>query len=336
MPISAGFSAAVTAKLDRELLEIFEEAAFPENLTLYCAQNNLTKVMAFADLAESKAEVVKIFARVSELDANDPLKCQPVKSAWRIADARTKAALEAEATGKEPETIRTMGPTERAKVDAAVEAQYAFRWPTSLLPHSSLLTKIEAIYRKQLKETPRIQEARSILDKGAATSQVQFSWKPGTHNLMGTTVEDDGPEVPTLWAFKTKRQILMIAYVHADAPEFAKADLTTLLDYHEWLMNKLHSDPRPKLGARIDADFRMRTEWTLSLCNREFETITAAAKHHRSESIHLFSKPAQRPPGGERPGAASQDKPAAAAADPPEPNPTTQTGHQPEQEQGRW
>lgn len=293
------YSAEITQKLDRDLVDVFDETGFPEELAKYCADNGVTKVMAFADLAESKAEIVKIMARVAALDAEDPIKCQPIKSAWRIADARAKAALDAAATGKEVETIRIMGPTERAKVDAAAEKRFSFRWPPTLMPCSALLAKIEAVYRKFLKETPRIQEARSILDKGALTSQVTFSWKPGANNVMGTTAEEDGPEVTSIWAFRTKHQILMIAYVHADAPDFAVADLTTVLDYHEWLMTKLHADPRPKLGAIIDADFRMRTEWMLSLTNREFSTITAAIKHHRSESIHLFSSlPNARSDGG--------------------------------------
>ena len=33
----------------------------------------------------------------------------------------------------------------------------------------------------------------------------------------------------------------------------------------------------------------MRTEWMLSLTNKEYNTITEAVKHHMSESIHLFA-----------------------------------------------
>ena len=185
-PSTMPYSAEITQKLDRDLVDVFDETGFPEELAKYCADNGVTKVMAFADLAESKAEIVKIMARVAALDAEDPIKCQPIKSAWRIADARAKAALDAAATGKEVETIRIMGPTERAKVDAAAEKRFSFRWPPTLMPCSALLAKIEAVYRKFLKETPRIQEARSILDKGALTSQVTFpgsrgrttSWAP--------------------------------------------------------------------------------------------------------------------------------------------------------------
>ena len=244
-PATMPFSIDVVKKLDRELIDIFEEAGVPENLAKWCADNNITKPMAFADLAETKKDIVTIMARATGLDQDDPLKCQPVKTAWRVADARAKANLDAAATGREAETIKVMGPTERAKVDQAVEKQFAFRWPPTLLPCSSLLAKLEAVYRKRLQETPRIQEVKSILDKGANTTQVTFSWKPGPCNVMGTTVGDDGPEVTTIWAFRTKHQILMIAYVHADFPDFKVADLTTMLGYHEWLMTKLHSDPGP-------------------------------------------------------------------------------------------
>ena len=306
------FSADAISNLQRELVEIFDETRVPEDIVKYCNDNGIHKVMAFADLAESKTEIVQVLSRIAGLDQGDPLKCQPIKSAWRTADAQTKASLEVSASGKEAEPVRTMGPTERARVDDQVEKKFNFRWPAALLPCNALLTKIEAVYRKHLRETPRIQEARSILDKGAAIphSQVTFTWKPGSSNVMGATTEDD-EACPGVWAFRTKHLILMIAYVQADAPDFQKAELTTMLDYHEWIMNKLHGDPRPRLGALIDADFRMRTEWMLSITQREFATLTACVKHHRSESIHLFSglqnaKQDSDAHGGKRPRGGSQ------------------------------
>ena len=66
----------------------------------------------------------------------------------------------------------------------------------------------------------------------------------------------------------------------------------TLLEYHEWVMEKAYGGPRTqeKIRRLIDADFQMRTHWTLGYSREEFATLTAAVKHHRSESTYLFSE----------------------------------------------
>ena len=283
------YSAEVASALQKELRECLEDANVQEEIAKWLVDNRIIKLEAFADLAESKAEIVSIVARAAGVDTGDAVKCQPLKTAWRRADAQVKEQTSARAAGREPDTEYGMSPEQRHKLDVAVEKRFHFRWPTSIIPSSALIAKIEATYRKKLQETPRIQEARSLLDKGAPSTKVTFSFKESGQGVMGTTVAGDGGAVVTVWAFRCKHLTIMIAYVEGDTPNFHIAEMTTMLDYHEWIMEKLHKEPRPKLGAIIEADFKMRTEWMLSYTNGEFDTITAAAKHHRSESIHLFA-----------------------------------------------
>ena len=88
-------SAEVTQKLDRDLVDVFDETGFPEELAKYCADDGVAKVMACADLAESKAEIVKIMARVAALDADTTSLLwtrKLVSGCAADADARTQSA----------------------------------------------------------------------------------------------------------------------------------------------------------------------------------------------------------------------------------------------------
>ena len=84
--------------------------------------------------------------------------------------------------------------------------------------------------------------------------------------------------------------MLMVGYAHAAGPDWDKTSLTTLLEYHERVMKKAHEGERAqeKMKRLIEADYEMRTKWTLGYSTEEHPTLTAAIQHHRSESAYLF------------------------------------------------
>ena len=276
-------------KLSTELRECLEEHNVTENVAKWLAEQNITKIEAFADLAESKKEIIDAVGRPAGIEVGDPIKCQPLKTAWRYAEARAKATLDAEMSGKEPEVAFCMTAEQRQKLDATVEAKFKFRWPANLTPASGIIAKLENVYRKKLQETPKVTEARSILDKGTQAMKVTLSFHEGQQSVMGRTTTDNEPDVNNMWAFRCKHMTLMIAYVQAGGPEFTWADMATMLDYHEWVMEKITKRPRPLLEAVIEADYKMRAEWMLAYTTGTHSSITEALKHHRSESNHLFA-----------------------------------------------
>ena len=165
------YTAEVTDTLQKALYEILDEARVTQEVAKWLADQGITKLEAFADLADSKAEIVQIVGRGAGLDIDNAIKCQPLKTAWRQAEAQVKGQTASQASGQQPEPSFTMTPEARHNLGNAVVKHFNFRWPTSIIPSSGLISKINAIYTRKLQETPRIQEARSLLDKGGADDE---------------------------------------------------------------------------------------------------------------------------------------------------------------------
>ena len=111
------YSAEVTAALSEDLLECLLDASVPESVAKFLADKHITKLAAFADLADSKSQIVTIVGRPAGLDHEDAIACQPLMTAWREAEALTKAALEAKARGEDIHKDATMGSEQRERLD---------------------------------------------------------------------------------------------------------------------------------------------------------------------------------------------------------------------------
>ena len=150
------------------------------------------------------------------LDPNDALQCQPLKSAWRTADAAVKAGLGATARGEEAAETYALSPEKRLRVGGAVERAFGFRWPANLCPDDALLGKLERFYHKKYRFTPRIQETRNVLERGTHASkvlaQVRRETDPLTEESFGAVPtrvneEDVGGDQTLTWLqfdFNTK------------------------------------------------------------------------------------------------------------------------------------
>lgn len=82
-----------------ELHDVPAHCDVGKRIAKFLVDKNIVKMGAFADLADSKAGIVEVVGRPAGLDPSYGMACQPLKSAWRKAEADTKAKLDARAKG---------------------------------------------------------------------------------------------------------------------------------------------------------------------------------------------------------------------------------------------
>ena len=213
--------------------------------------------------------MIQNIARPAGLDHGDAVVRQPLVTTWRNAEAIAKTEIESKAKGQEPElqTSYALGPEERIKVDEACNTNYKFMWPDVLQPDDTALGRMTRFFNKKLRWVPRVAEIRNILEKAenSGNSLVKFSTTGKAASVANLEQE---AAVIGIWQFKHRHVLCMIAYVNGDSPNFARADLATMLDNHEYVMEKAlelsNAKRRPPLQNIIAADFAMRTKWMLS------------------------------------------------------------------------
>ena len=88
------YSAEVNKALSTELYDVLADNDVGEDVAKLLVSKNIYKLGAFADLADTKGGIVNVIGRPAGLDPEDSVACHPLKSAWRQAEAETKAALE--------------------------------------------------------------------------------------------------------------------------------------------------------------------------------------------------------------------------------------------------
>ena len=152
--------------MSKELSDIFADAGVTRAVADWLLGKGIRRIEAFADLAESRQQIVEVVGRPVGLDPDDAFQCQPLRTAWRNAEAAVKASLGAAARGEESIETYAFTPEKRQRVDGAVEKAFGFRWPANLCPDDSLLGKLERFYHKKYKYTPKIQETRNVLERG--------------------------------------------------------------------------------------------------------------------------------------------------------------------------
>ncbi|CAK0803833.1 unnamed protein product [Prorocentrum cordatum] len=292
MPVS--YSAEVAKALSTELRDVLADDDVPENVAKFLVDKNIVKLGAFADLADSKSNIAQVVGQPAGLDPNDSIARQPLKSARRQAEAETKAELEAAAKGDSAEKDISLGTEQRERLDAQVKEYYHFVWPAQWLPANGLMGKLERMHEKHADFAPRLEvDVKSIFEKEVDPLFKMFFSKQG-----GVQAQAESAYAPVqgLTKFRERHFQLMIAYNQAAAPEFENASLTVLLEYHQWLMEKIMDVKWSPEIVRdfLKADFRMRTKWILSWQRREFTTSKDVITHHRGQSAYLFSDAGDR------------------------------------------
>ena len=289
------YSADVTQHLTEDLHDCLLDAGVTEDVAKFLVRNKILKLAAFADLADSKAGIIEVVGRPAGLDPNDMIACQPLKTAWRDAEAKTKATLEAQARGEDIHKDATLGTEQRERLDDQVKGHFHFTWPAAWLSTNSLLGRLKRFYDKRTDFVPKLDtDVRSILETESDTHFKLFVTKGGS--FQAQPAKGYSP-VHGLWKLRERHFQLMVAYNHAAFPDFDNASLTLLLEYHQWVMSKAVEGPYDPAAvqALLKADFHMRTKWMLSWRQKEFPTFTEVIKHHRGHSAYLFTDIA-RPP----------------------------------------
>ena len=118
---------SVLPPISRELQDICADSGATEQVGSRLENKGVRRVEAVADLAESRQEIIEVVGRPAGLDTGDAFACQPLKSAWRAADAAVKAGLGAAARGEESTETYALTPEKRLRVDGAVEKAFGFR-----------------------------------------------------------------------------------------------------------------------------------------------------------------------------------------------------------------
>ena len=288
------FSQEIDAKLSQELRSLLHDNQVQLEAAKWLADNSITKVQAFADLSSDRAGVIQNIARPAGLEHTNVVVCQPLVTAWRNAEAIAKAEIEAKAKGQEQElqTTFALGPEDRIKVDEACSNHYKFMWPDVLQPDDTALGRMNRFFNKKFRWVPRVAEIRNILEKSENSGNILVKFSTTGKAASVANLEQEAAVIG-IWQFKHRHMLCMIAYVNGDSPNFARADLTTMLDNHEYVMEKAlelsNTKRRPPLQKIIAADFAMRTKWMLSYVRGEFATLTETVKYHRSHSSYLFN-----------------------------------------------
>ena len=111
MPYSADTSKLFAA--GDTLLQILEDSKVPEQIAKWLGDKGIVKVGAFADLAEDKNGICEVISAAIGIEFADNVERQPLKTAWREADAKHQVNLQSRAKGEDPEKETPIGVEER-------------------------------------------------------------------------------------------------------------------------------------------------------------------------------------------------------------------------------
>ena len=209
------YSAAVTANMQEELIDILLDARVTEATAQWLATNNIRTTAAFADLAESKADIAKVMGTAMGLDIGDALIMQPVKTAWRMAEASTAAETDARRRGDPVDKDSAVGTLQRARIDTEVCGHYHFVWPAVYRVDNTFIGKLHRMLRKHNDFVAGLEEdVRNILEPRRNKDTIVKVTTSGARTEQ-TDLEDT---IRGVMKFQTRHLQLMIAHSHAAAP----------------------------------------------------------------------------------------------------------------------
>jgi hypothetical protein len=289
------YDADARKALSKELHDLPADHSVQNEIAKFLADHKIVTVAAFADLADDRNQIVTIVAQPTGLDHQNAISMQPLRSAWRTADANRKADLEAKSKGHEPDQDIRLTAEQRVRLDDDVHKHFNFMWPISLQPDDAILGRLRRFYGKRYRYTPRLPEVRSLLEKPDQGNNILLKITSQAGRIAGlSTAEAEDVAVQGLWQFKHRHLLCMLAYAHAAAPEWDKASLTQLLEYHDWVMAKaMEGKGRQRIPIHnlVEADFAMRSKWMMSYVSEQDPqwTLTKAIGYHMANSSYIFS-----------------------------------------------
>ena len=281
----------VQKALQRKLHEVFLDAQVQEAQVQWLIGKNITTIATFNDLADNCTQVAEKIAKPAGLDSKDSIACQPLKTAWRLAEAIVRAELEARARGEDREADTILAETARKRIDSSWIEHHKISFPPTWVPANSTLGTVKRHIESRAATTIEIHKVKCLVEREARTDAILLKLKPTKTSIAHEEITEE-QHIATLWEFVYKHRTLMLAYAMAVAPEWKTADLSLLLEYHEFVISKaLEQDRgrRPQLRSIIQADYDTRGRWMLFL--REFpdKNLADAVRHHQGQSAFLWA-----------------------------------------------
>ena len=217
------------------------------------------------------------------LDPADAVACQPLKTAWRTAEAIVKADLDARARGEEAETEKVMTEAARKRIDEVWDGHYHISFPPTWVPANSTLGAVKRQLETRAAATMEVHKVKCLVEREAKADTIVFKLKRAAGTLRQEKLTEE-QQMASIWEFLYKHRTLMLAYAMAAAPEWASADLSLLLEYHEYVISKALETDWGK-GLSCEASGR----WMLYLRQNSDKSFSDAVMYHRSQSAFLWT-----------------------------------------------
>ncbi|CAK0861179.1 unnamed protein product [Prorocentrum cordatum] len=274
------------SELQPRLAQLLQKHGVDEKVVSYLKANSMVSVMQFAGLADSKTDVGEGVCTPSGLDPADRPLCQPVKAAWQEAEALVASELEIIRKGIGGDWDDPIDPEVRTKKTRSFVQYYQIKLPSHLIGSDALA---ERLVREHERKTPTAHDLHKIR---------ALNSEPGAEKTVGVSIEHrtavGADDVSTFTAHASihKHRVLMNTLALAAAPEWAAADWSVLLDYHEWVVLRLFERKKggvPPVEAVVRAGHSMRSRWAEAIRN-DSETLAQAVLSCRTERVSLFAE----------------------------------------------
>ena len=216
--MAAAYSAAVHGALQRKLSEVLLDSKVPEAQAKWLIGKGITTVAAFNDLADDRSQVADKIARRAGLDPADGVACQPLKTAWRTAEAIVKADLDARARGEEAETEKVMTEAAQKRIDESWEGHYHLSFPPTWVPANSTLGAVKRQLETRAAATMEVHKVKCLVEREAKADTIVLKLKPAAGTLRQEKLTEER-QVASIWEFLYKHRTLMLACAMAAAPE---------------------------------------------------------------------------------------------------------------------
>ena len=289
MTDSLKYDIALENQVHPAFLEVLYEAKVPETQVNYLVSNQIRNLASFVDLADTRGEVADKIARPAGVDHTSAFAVQPLKTAWRIADSIVKAQLEAKARGEDVKTTRTLPEGTRLRIDTNFKKHFKIIFPPTWQPSDETIAAVKDLLDKRKTRALELRKVKCLVEMPEAKG-VLLQLDPATAPKVQE--HGSGDPVTGLWVFQYKHRTLILAYTMAMAPNWEKADLSVLIEYHEFVMSKALESvrgQRPQVGTILQADYETRTRWQLFLSLDANRNLTEAVKDTSANYGHLWS-----------------------------------------------
>lgn len=242
---------------------------------VYLIATNVLPIAKFVDLADSKADVADSICVPAGLDKNDKPACGPVKSAWREADALAEAALAEIKKGKHkmPDLDDPIDAHERVQKTNSFVACCHIKLLAHLIGSDTFLGRLVREHARRIPTAYDIRKVKSLAFRATKPGEdVTCTETFGADGYVSSSIGQSADLEPlTFHVFIYRHRTLMNSLALSVAPEWAQAEWSVLLEYHEWVVAKLFEKKKsslPPLASIVEADHSMRTKWVVHRFSR--------------------------------------------------------------------